>query len=315
VWQWDFATLTWTLLPTLPGFGVATLRVLDDGSGSKLYAVQSNYTNSKVWRWDGVSWSTLGTGLPSVIVTIAVCDSGSGPRLYAGRNTLTLPSFPTTNPTLLTWNGSAWVGVDADFNPVYALESYDDGTGAKLYVGHHGGNVMTTFDGTTRAVVSDPSVTALGFVSDFAKVDFGTGQQLFVTSNATSGPGGAFLHGTTWTTVPNYSGAAFCAGDTSGAPSARLWLAVSVSRVDGVGCAGIASYDGTTWSTLGRGFNDEVRAFEVADLGGGEQLYAAGDFLAAGFATGLNRLARWDGTNWQSLGAPLVSPAQNAAPL
>jgi len=87
-WSGDFA---------LPGFdGPPTrYRTLDDGSGSKLYAM-GGFTHvngvaaNLVARFDGATWSALPSGsggmTPTAILDLAMFDDGQGggPALYAG---------------------------------------------------------------------------------------------------------------------------------------------------------------------------------------------------------------------------------------
>ena len=69
----------------------------------------------------------------------------------------------------------------------------------------------------------------------------------------------------------------------------------------------IARWDGTGWSALGFGFNSEVLALAVDRQGvlyaGGQFTFICGD-AACTFAAGTsaNRVARWDGTSWSTLG-------------
>jgi len=77
----------------------------------------------------------------------------------------------------------------------------------------------------------------------------------------------------------------------------------------GVLASSIAKWDGSTWSALGAGIagccsgpnSTPIRAMAVYDDGSGPALYAAGSFLEAGGAPA-NRIARWDGTSWSTLG-------------
>ncbi len=66
----------------------------------------------------------------------------------------------------------------------------------------------------------------------------------------------------------------------------------------------IAKWDGQGWSSLGTGFNNDVNALEVFDdgSGNGPSLIAAGPFTQSG-ATGVSRIARWNGTSWSPLGS------------
>lgn len=66
----------------------------------------------------------------------------------------------------------------------------------------------------------------------------------------------------------------------------------------------IAQYDpgNDQWNALGTGFADgTVFALKEFNFGNNRVLFAAGDFTLAGGTT-VNRVARWNGTNWQPVG-------------
>lgn len=67
----------------------------------------------------------------------------------------------------------------------------------------------------------------------------------------------------------------------------------------------IARWDGTAWSPLGAGMNDDVYTLETFQ----------GDLIAAGWFTQADdlpaaRVARWNGASWQSLGSGLDGPVR-----
>jgi len=70
----------------------------------------------------------------------------------------------------------------------------------------------------------------------------------------------------------------------------------------------IAKWDGTSWSALGTGTDDEVRALAVS----GTNLYAGGLFTTAGGVM-VNRIAKWDGTSWSALGTGIDGPVDALA--
>ena len=70
----------------------------------------------------------------------------------------------------------------------------------------------------------------------------------------------------------------------------------------------IAKWDGMSWAALGGGLSslpgsgNGVLALAVFDDGGGEALYAGGEFTLAGDDV-VNRIAKWDGSAWSALGS------------
>lgn len=85
-----------------------------------------------------------------------------------------------------------------------------------------------------------------------------------------------------------------------------LYIGGQFTAINDVFANRIARWDGTQWSSLGTGMDDQVSALAVYDDGTGEALYAAGSFTRAG-GVDVNRIARWDGTQWSTLGDGLSS--------
>ena len=81
-----------------------------------------------------------------------------------------------------------------------------------------------------------------------------------------------------------------------------LALAVSGSNIYAGGWNYVlpSKWDGSTWSTLGSGRVDFVRALAVV----GHDVYAGVAFISAGGVTATN-IAKWDGTAWSALGSGL----------
>lgn len=69
-------------------------------------------------------------------------------------------------------------------------------------------------------------------------------------------------------------------------------------RADGQPVANIARWDGTSWTGVGAGFNNEV--WSLGSFQG--ELVAGGGFTRSGGVT-VNRIARFDGTAWTGFGA------------
>ena len=85
-----------------------------------------------------------------------------------------------------------------------------------------------------------------------------------------------------------------------------LYAAGDFKSAGGVTARRVARWNGTTWSALGTGIAGgdfpSVSALTVFNDGSGDALYAAGDFKTAG-QNPANRIARWNGTTWTSLGS------------
>ena len=95
----------------------------------------------------------------------------------------------------------------------------------------------------------------------------------------------------------------------------ELVIGGSFDSVNGVPANYIARWDGTIWSTLGTGMNNNVLALKVYDEDGPgpnpARLFAAGEFTTAGGITARG-IARWNGTSWSVVGAAGSSAYVNA---
>ncbi|MCP4661906.1 MAG: hypothetical protein GY856_41410 [bacterium] len=159
-------------------------------------------------------------------------------------------------------------------NEIRSLAVYDDGSGAALYAGGRlvtaGGvtvNHIAKWDGTAWSALSGPSGTGTNFLS-----------RSFAVYDDGSG--------------------------------AALYVGGSFDTAGGVTVNNIAKWDGTEWSALsgpaGTGMDGNILAFAVYDDGSGAALYAGGLFTTAGGVT-VNNIAKWDGTEWSSIGGPVGS--------
>ncbi len=70
----------------------------------------------------------------------------------------------------------------------------------------------------------------------------------------------------------------------------------------GTGGNRIAKWDGSTWSPLGTGMDDDV--LTIAASPNGTDIYAGGHFTTAG-GNSANHIAKWNGSSWSSLGSPV----------
>jgi len=82
-----------------------------------------------------------------------------------------------------------------------------------------------------------------------------------------------------------------------------LYAGGSYTAIGGVRANRIAKFDGKTWSPLGTGLSN-AECYALGSYDG--NLYAAGYFDQAGGVSGTAKLARWNGTAWESLGANLA---------
>ena len=112
-------------------------------------------------------------------------------------------------------------------------------------------------------------------------------------------------NGTTWT--PTGSGmngtvGCFCAFDDGLGGGPALYAGGQFSSAIGVpGTIHIAKWNGSVWSSVGGGVNDEVNTMTVFDDGSGPALFAGGQFTLAGNVSVMH-IAKWNGTSWSAYG-------------
>lgn len=279
--KWDGKT--WSPLSGPDGVGmdlpVQALTVYDDGSGPALYAggrfnTAGGQSVNYMARWDGAAWSPVtipgGTGVYAGSVwSLLVFNNGTSESLYAGRYFI-----DTTTPVGISsigeWDGLDWMPLTSPggmgmSGTVYAMTTFDDGSGPALYAGGFstsaGGqtiNYIVKWDGADFSPLVTPGGTGVdNSVKALAVFDDGAGETLFL--------GGKFI--------------------TAGGQT--------------VNC--IAKWDGTDFSPLAGatdpGVDREiispiVYALAVFNDGDGDALYVGGRFTTAGGQT-ISNIAKW----------------------
>lgn len=214
------------------------------------------------------------------------------------------------------WDGSAWTRVSAnEKETVHALATWDDGSGPAVHAivraDGRGYRLCKLVDGAWTpvgdSIEPDPGVG----VGPLQAADLGGGPRLFA-----GGVNGTFAwwDGEAWT--PQAGGFL----EQEGAPDAAPFALVALKRGEaqvlclggwfkragppgaGVECLGVVLWDGKAYAPLGAGIDAGDGAGVRALCAVGEELYAAGQFVAAG-GSPARSVARWDGKAWHPLGA------------
>ena len=337
--SWDGSN--WSPLTGTSGSGVdyfvRTLCVFDDGNGEELivggaFRSADGMTANQIVSWDGSSWTQLntisGNGVNSLVEAFEVFDDGSGSALYVGgwfrqagdRTVHRIGRWDGADWTPLT--GPAGTGVNA---PVLDLVVHDDGSGPALYLGgvffSAGGldvDKIARWDGSTWTTPAGPSGTAMdGNVRTLATFDPGTGEQLYAGGNFSDAAGTVVNHIARWDgadwwplTGPSATGTngdvrAMTVFDDGSGPA--LYLGGDFTTAGGAPVGRVARWDGATFSALvgssGNGVDGTVYALATYDDGTSPALYVGGSFITAGGQIA-NAIARWDGQDWTTVGAP-----------
>lgn len=312
---------------------VLDFAAFDDGSGlgPQLYATGTftkagGITVNGIAKWNGTTWSTVGGGVSNYGTSLAVWDDGAGPRLYVGGVFTSAGLVNVSN--IAAWNGSAWATVGSGTSgSIRTLTVFDDGNGdgPALFVGgtfsNAGGNPakrVARWNGSDWSAVgdgvNDGALVILGFDDGsgdgpklFVGGDFDeTGSGLAVNNLAVWG-GGDKLDGISKGIAGDASQpyvSALTVFDDGSGDGPALFAAGDFSSAGGEVVNHIAKWNGQVWTPLGSGMNSTVNALATYDdgSGDGDALYAGGAFTNAG-GVGANRVARWNGSTWTSLGS------------
>ncbi len=302
-----YATLTW-----------------NDGDGQALYiggefTIAGSVNASNVARWDGERWTALGSGTGGVVRSFGVFDDGSGEAIYVGGDFLTAGGLEAAH--IARWDGSQWSALDDGVNgPVRAMAASDD----RLYVGGEfslasgeAARNLAWWDGDSW---SGPPNGTSAPIHALLVHDDGTGEQLYVGGRFTIvGAGVSANRIARWnpaTQVWSAVGSGMTGGGSSGGVYALaafddgngvdVYAGGRFTTAGGMSIEGLARWDGSAWSGLGAGVDGGVVALTVIDDADGLGLIAAGPFERAGGEFLGNGVARWDGSQWATLGAGLL---------
>ncbi len=308
--RWDSST--WSALPGIfPGGTVFALAGFDDGSGAGPALIAGGHINipggiteERIARWDGTTWLPLDTELNGSVGALVNFDdgSGAGPALYAAGGFDVAGGIDTGH--IARWDGTSWSAIGPGFNHrVYALTVFDDGSGAgpALYaggvfstVGGGAANHIARWDGTSwSALGSGTSGTATPQVVALTAFDDGGGSDLYAAGGFTNAGGVtvnriARWNGAGWSALGtglNEICLALTVFDDGAGGGPALYAGGFFSTAGGVTVNRIARWNGTSWSALGSGMNNNslVNCLAVFDDGAGDgpALYAGGTFTTA----------------------------------
>jgi len=324
-------TPSWASGFSIPASGPTVVNAVvswNDGTGERLYV---GTDSSLVYMYDGRGWRTLGgkfyantSGVAGGrIYALHFHDpDGAGPEpasLYAAgmfrRVGSALEGNIVSSQNVARWNGTQWVPVGngwAGF-AAYTLETFDDGSGPKLYVGGTGTvyvPALQRFDassGLWETPSPDPAFTTDHSVRALKAFDDGSGPALFVGGSfggaaGVTSPNIIKYTGSTWVAVSGgvngvtYSMDVF--NDGSG-PALYLAGGFQPPTPDKV-----MKWDGTTLlSTSSNIYTDAIGPIlKTLTVGGETALYASGRFSSVGAGVPVNSVARYDGSEWEGVG-------------
>ena len=302
------------------GMDAAVVALAVDSVAGHLYAggyfdhaggVQANH----IARWDGNSWSAVGNGFGDWVQALVVLPAGvfGDAVLVAGGK---FPGY------ISKWNGSSWSSIDGGMNgPVYALlvsNAVGDGV-PRLYAGgfftNAGGvsaSKIASWDGQSwEALGTGMSQNRVEAIIEFDGGSVG-GPGIFAGGSfhdAGGLPANRFARwdGEVWDALSpggltnDVNTVAVFDDGLGGGP--QIYVGGVLRGAGGELAQHLARWDGSAWHAVGGGLNGWVHAMAVFDDGGGDGpvLYVGGEFSASGSQV-LNAIARWNGSEFVSVG-------------
>jgi hypothetical protein len=299
-----FSAANWVSLGGIPGTSGSLDAVAVDGSGNVYiggnFNVAGTILASNIAEWNGSNWLPLSSGMNGFVDALVF----SGNTLYAGGGFTTAGGAPANN--IAQWNGTSWSDLGLGLNnTVYTLavsNTFLFAGGAFTAAGGNAASFIAQWNGTVWSTLGsgmNSSVFALAV----------SGTNLYA-GGIFSGAGGipasfiARWNGTQWFAL----GLGLSGGVSALAASGtNIYVGGSFTRATNFPPVTVPAYDialwnGSSWSPLGVGFNNDVRG--LATLG--TNVYAVGDFTIAtntgGGTVTPHYIAQWNGTSWSALG-------------
>ncbi len=238
------------------------------------------------------SWSALGSGINGEVYALAVYNG----NLIAGGQFTVAGGVSANN--IAMYNGSVWQalagGTDGE---VYALMAF----GGNLIAGGDFGNVgnnIASWNGTSWSALgsglhsgSGDRVSALTVYGGYL-----VGGGRFTNSGTTSISNVGWWNGSTWNA---YNSSVFDDRVTSvRSYNGELYAGGYFQQVGSLTARYIVKWTGSAWQEPGQGLYDgRVDALEVYK----GSLIVGGNFRETGTGLFVDRIARWDGTNWHRM--------------
>ena len=299
---WNGSSWTGILLGTpvfaspVKALAVSGTDLFAGGSFTNLDA--SNVMMTNIGMWDGSAWHALGPGLGMPLYQVQSVAVNGG-LVYAGGIFTNAGSQSVSG--LAVWNGTNWGPVGGAFNGAVSSIAFGGGNmyvaGGFTQAGSTAANYVAAWNGTTWSALGAGLNAAASSIAVFNNLVCVSG--VFATAGSVPVSNFAVWNGASWS-------AAGTGLDSSGnrlvATATNLFVGGDFGGANGTYVSHITSWDGTNWSPIGipgrmNGVVNSVNALATD----GTNLYAGGTLTYAGLSSVTN-LARFDGTNWYSLG-------------
>ncbi|MBA4148823.1 MAG: hypothetical protein H0X66_11975 [Verrucomicrobia bacterium] len=254
-------------------------------------------TATNVARWNGTNWFALGSGLNDSARALAVI----GNDIYVGGDFTMAGGVPANR--VAKWNGSTWSALGMGMNGNVTTLTV---IGTDLYAGGDfstAGGVsspkLAKWNGSTWTAVN---VQINGKIQTSASLgtDIYVGGKIESVNNTNVGNIFSYSSSGNWKKLKSgVSGGEVNVLRTIGND---IYAGGSWRNLAGTNCNAIARFDGLTWTGLGSGLSHPYIPAIVYDLiPRSNEVVVAGEFEMAG-SVAVTNVARWNGTNWQTLG-------------
>jgi hypothetical protein len=277
---------------------VMALAVMPNGDlvAAGNFAAAGGVLTNQIARWNGSSWAPLGQGISGYVYALAVLPSGD---LIAGGNFYGAGGGSANH--IARWDGTQWNPLGSGILGSYEVRCLAVAANGDLFVGgsfyvagsvqSHGvarwnGAAWSAVGGGLTGVVT---VYALRVLPNGDVVAGGS-----IQSTASYGANLVRWNGSAWSTYAANAPEALCLALLG---NGDVIVGGAFYHVGSVAVVGVARWNGTSWRSLGTGWDGTVYALRTLPNG---TLVAGGEFTSAG-SVPANRIAVWDGA-WAPLG-------------
>ncbi|MBI5762671.1 MAG: immunoglobulin domain-containing protein [Planctomycetes bacterium] len=254
-------------------------------AGGSISSASGSLVN-RVVSWDGRDWSSLGEGIDFTPSSDCMLVD-NGKLVVGGGSDFEAPE----NGFLQEWDGKNWSPSHGGYGALV------------LALGHHNGDLILGGMSSSQILRWNGSGwSSFGGQAGYWAYAFEHyNGDLYAAGEFQNPPSVrvsalARWNGTSWTPIP---GAMIGGGFAIAVHNEKLYVG---GRFDFTGNNHLYSWDGNSWTPMGpiTGGSTFSRVLALRSYRG--NLYAGGEFTSIG-GISANRIARWDGTSWNAVGA------------
>jgi trimeric autotransporter adhesin len=258
-------------------------------------------------RWDGLSWIPMGrVASGGSVINLLVEPDG----LRAVGDFSTIDGIPAESAA--RWNGNSWsawgsgfTGTNVSVTGLVRHQGQIYASGLFQTAGGMAAQNMAVWNGIDWQPFSGANNEVRRLLSDGPTL-YAAGD--FTTIGGVPAVRAARWNGSSWTPLGTGPSSDIYDAVLNGS---ELLVGGSFVMAGSVPAVTVARWDGAQWLALNSGRQQGmnlplgvVRAFDVFN----GDLYAGGDFIGAGPEL-RSRIARWNGTNWSSVGSGVIGPS------